>query len=69
MSDITSMKVSKSTLSLFNQRKAEEAGRREESNLTHNEFLEFLLKIYKRCASGHYCDVINDMRKAEKSRR
>ncbi|MBU0778144.1 hypothetical protein KKH23_09900 [Patescibacteria group bacterium] len=43
----TSITISKEDLPLFNEYRAREAGRKGESNISHPDFLRFLLSLYR----------------------
>jgi len=47
----TSLNIKKTTMALLNQTRAEEAGRLGKSNIEHDEFIRFLLTLY-RSAKG-----------------
>lgn len=43
----TTVQIQKPTLSLLNQKRAEEAGRTGESNMDQDRFIKFLLNLYE----------------------
>lgn len=45
--DYTSLQIKKTSMALFNQMRAEEAGRLGKSNIEQDEFLRFLLTLYQ----------------------
>lgn len=61
----TSMQVRKSTLALLNQMRAEEAGRKGKSNIEQDEFVRFLLMLY-RAVKGDTIVLASVWKKMEK---